>query len=211
MLIFNIILNGRNKLSNIILIGLVIIIIFFPAIYGNSIKDDIERDIFIDPSLNLNHEHIPLLQHAIQKCKNHTISTILIKIVEKLQQIENLNANDLEKIIRELRISPLWISFLKPISGDSNGGKFFCFPGLFFAYFFGYDWTSFNEIYLPYIGPSIILLGQGDINIYRFISIIEADLYAIIGFFGIVRSFAYEHFGGFEFAGIGFLTFAISF
>lgn len=115
----------------------------------------------------------------------------------------------MELLIRELGISPIWISYLKPIAGDSVGGNFFCFPGVLFASFFGLDWSS-NFLGIPYIGSSIILFGQGSIQVFRLLTNIEANYYATIGFFGIVSSFSYEHYSGFDFAGIGLLTISLS-
>jgi hypothetical protein len=114
----------------------------------------------------------------------------------------------MEKIIKELGISPIHISFLKPILGDSNS-NFFCFPGLLFAYIFGLDWIE-NNLGIPYIGPSIILLGIGSITIIRLLEPIEADYYATIGFFGIIGHASYEHYSQFYFAGIGLLTISLS-
>ena len=179
------------------------------VIYSDNLKEDNIDDIVVDPSLSLNKNHIPILEKAKVRCTNPTIKNILIKIIETIRQKQKINSNDMELLIRELGISPIWISYLKPIVGDSVGGNFFCFPGVFFAYFFRTDWSS-NFPGIPYIGPSIILCGLGSIEVFRLMTNIEADYYATIGFLGIVYSFSYEHYSGFDFAGIGLLTISLT-
>lgn len=197
------ILSHFKAISAITTIGLILAINLISPIQSQIIKENNDQNITIDPVLTLNKNHLPILQRAETHCTNETIKNIITKTIETLQQKEIITAEDMKKIITDLSIDSIWISFLKPIYG-SPYQHFFCFPGLFILYLL-------SETYLPipYIGPSILLTGTGSITIFRIRPNINANTYALIGFLGIILYNYHPHGSTIDFAGIGLLTIVI--
>jgi len=204
----NIIKKTKKIFISFFTITLLLNLSIHPITQGQTIRNK-NQEIHIDPSLYLTQNHLPLLKKAKEHCLNQTITTILTKIIQELQQKESINANELQLLIKETAIKPIWISFLKPVFGDTSG-SFFCFPGFLIASLFGEDWSDMDKIVFPYIGPSIFLIGKGDIHIFRFLNDVDGTLFACIGFFGVITSYSYEHYGGFHFIGIPLLTITIT-
>lgn len=201
------ILSHFKAISAITTIGLILTINLISPIQSQIIKENNDQNITIDPVLTLNKNHLPLLQRAERHCTNETIKNIITKTIETLQQKEIITAEDMKKIITDLSIDSIWISFLKPIYGSPDQ-HFFCFPGLFILNLL-IELLSETYLPIPYIGPSIILTGTGSITIFRIRPNINANTYALIGFLGRILYKSHPHGSTIDFAGVGLLTIAI--
>lgn len=209
MIINSKIFNG-NHIISLLILGLFITISFSPIIVSQTVQNERQHATHIDPELYLSQKHITLLKQAKEQCDNVTVNKILTRIIKILHNQEKINTQELEIIIQDLGIKTLRVSLLKPIAGRTYG-DFFCFPGFLIASLFGEEWGDMDKIVFPYVGPSIIVLGSGFIRIFRVLDDIEADLFTCIGFFGLITSYSYEHFGGFYFAGVSLLTISLSY
>ena len=198
----------RRTIIVILITGLLLTPLFSSETKGDVSTGQTNESMYVDPSLVLTKQFIPLLKTAFSHCQNPIFTTLLSEIIMQLEQNEQVNATDLKRMMNELSICPMNIYFLKPIIGHSSG-KFFCFPGFLIAVLFGLDWSDMDKIVIPYIGPSFFLIGKGSIEVLRIFRNEDGNQYLSIGFFGYITSGQYEHYSEIIFLGMSLLTFVI--
>jgi hypothetical protein len=204
MIINNII--SRNKLITTILIFLLILSYNIPIIGGNSNIHDYKEKKHSYYSLLLTEKHIPILRFINNISNNALIKIIFAHIIQNIIEKKVINTEDINRIVDGLNIKSIKISFFRFIYGTADYANFFCFPGYLFANIFPFEWGDYDKPHIPYVGPSIIMMGNGWLNI----GIKQYHGYFItIGFLGVISLNHYEHFSDYIFIGFNYLNIII--
>lgn len=204
MLINNI--NCRDKLITIIIIFLLIFCYNIPVINGNSNILDYKDNKNSNCSMLLSDNYIPILRFLKIINNNVSIKNIISEILKIYIVKKVVNTQDIAGIVERLNMKSIKISFFRFIYGTAYYDNFFCFPGFYFANLFPFEWGDYDSPHIPYIGPSIIMIGEGWLNV----GIKQYHGYFItIGFVGIISSNHYEHFSDYILIGFNYLNIII--
>ena len=203
MLINNI--NCRDKLITIIIIFLLIFCYNIPVINGDSNLLDYKDNKNSNYKMLTSDTYIPIHRFLNIISNNSSIKSIFSEIIKIYIEKKVINTEDIIRIVEGLRLNiiPKKISFFRFIYGTAEYYNFFCFPGYYFANLFPFEWGDYDSPYIPYIGPSIIMMGEGWLNVgikqYH-------GSFIIIGFLGVISLNYYEHFADYLFIGLNYLT-----
>jgi hypothetical protein len=201
MLINNI--NCRDKFITIIIIFLLIFYYNIPVVNCDSNKLDYKYNKNSNCTNLTSDTYISIHRFLNIINTNSLIKSIFSEIIKIYIEKNVINTEDIIRIVEELNIRPKKILFFRFIYGSADYDNFFCFPGYYFANLFPFQWGDYDSPHIPYIGPSIIMMGEGYLNFglkqYH-------GSFIIIGFLGLISLNYYEHLADYLLIGLNYVT-----